>query len=910
MEKITSKKGMQKIIIAIVIVLSFNFIVPNYSQADWGGVLFNPISDFLSAIGDAVLAALQYFMYDGNVSLKGQSVFSTTIPNTVFYASKYGVAPPDGSEVDVQINAQTLNEPGWWNTLISWRADVESNIFNFLEDITGWGFFDIMSRGTNMLSVMSEASYGIPIVRYSPEEIFSNKVPALDANFIQPTKWSQQKDENGDPLYPGDMGTEMDKRSVALDLHEVVANWYVALRNLAVVLLLSILLYVGIRMVISSAAQDKAKYKKMFMDWFVALCILFFLHYVMLFVLTMVETLVDSISQNNDSIVIGIYTDDTFTTLAESKTFTASDDSSETMQGEPLLFKTDLTGLCRLLIQSKDLSAKLVYLIMFIALVIYTVMFTWTYVKRAITMAFLTLIAPLIAVTYPIDKLKDGSAQGFNIWLKEFIFNAILQPFHLIIYTIFLGSSMEIAIKNPIYAVLFLAFITPSEKLLRKMFGFDGSSTAGSMSTAASMLGGAALLKSAGGIVNKIRGKGGKERNGNNATGRKNVRTKDNMLTDSNRPSLESAFGARGGNRTSGVNNRAMRGNLSNRQGINSNQQMLSQQTQNRRRTVQQANRRALVNGNTRASARNAALANGATNVANAPRRYRIAKHSGANTPTVRQLAAQNPLPQPLPKSKGRPIRGILRATGHVLGGVGKFAGRAGLTAVGLGTGAVLGVAAGITGDDLEDVVTSGVTGTALGGVAVPALGHAVASGATDLVTNRIPNIASGIRDAYEEGAYDPVELALTRQRREFESDEYNRLVTTQDLKQELGREPTSEELKSAMQVRAEYNNLGITNIKDIRKAEKTEKDIRNDLVREYPQMSEDEINSLARARSAKITEIASGLNNKDARDPKELNKIKQGIKEQLFASGKMSDEESEKQADYIIKLVKKQRKL
>lgn len=47
-------------------------------------------------------------------------------------------------------------------------------------------------------------------------------------------------------------------------------------------------------------------------------------------------------------------------------------------------------------------------------------------------LAFLTIIAPLMAMTYPLDKLQDGSAQGFNTWLKEYIFNLLIQPVHLI----------------------------------------------------------------------------------------------------------------------------------------------------------------------------------------------------------------------------------------------------------------------------------------------------------------------------------------------------------------------------------------------------------------------------------------------------------------------------------------------
>ena len=54
-----------------------------------------------------------------------------------------------------------------------------------------------------------------------------------------------------------------------------------------------ILVYIGIRIIISSSAGDKAKYKQFFVDWVVALCLIFFLHYIMAFTMTMSETVTD-----------------------------------------------------------------------------------------------------------------------------------------------------------------------------------------------------------------------------------------------------------------------------------------------------------------------------------------------------------------------------------------------------------------------------------------------------------------------------------------------------------------------------------------------------------------------------------------------------------------------------------------
>ena len=47
------------------------------------------------------------------------------------------------------------------------------------------------------------------------------------------------------------------------------------------------------------------------------------------------------------------------------------------------------------------------FTMLYIMLVVMTVMFLFRYLKRVIYVAFLTMIAPLVALTYPLDKIKD-----------------------------------------------------------------------------------------------------------------------------------------------------------------------------------------------------------------------------------------------------------------------------------------------------------------------------------------------------------------------------------------------------------------------------------------------------------------------------------------------------------------------
>src|SRR5699024_4284810 len=99
------------------------------------------------------------------------------------------------------------------------------------------------------------------------------------------------------------------------------------------------------------------------------------------------------------------------------------------------------------------------YTVIYFVFIIYTVTFLFQYLKRVVYMAFLTMIAPVVALTYPIDKMNDGKAQAFDMWLKEYIFNLLLQPFHLLLYTVLIGSAMDFAAENTIYAIVAIGFL-------------------------------------------------------------------------------------------------------------------------------------------------------------------------------------------------------------------------------------------------------------------------------------------------------------------------------------------------------------------------------------------------------------------------------------------------------------------
>ncbi|MBO5179499.1 MAG: hypothetical protein J6B87_04040 [Clostridia bacterium] len=127
-----------------------------------------------------------------------------------------------------------------------------------------------------------------------------------------------------------------------------------------------------------------------------------------------------------------------------------------------------------------DMAATFGYSILYLVLVVETIMFSITYIKRVLQMSFLTMVAPIVAIMYPVDKVGDGKAQAFNTWFKDYLFNILIQPMHLLLYTIFIVAASELSSRNIIYAVAMYGFMIPSEKYFKKILGFEkGGSNAG-----------------------------------------------------------------------------------------------------------------------------------------------------------------------------------------------------------------------------------------------------------------------------------------------------------------------------------------------------------------------------------------------------------------------------------------------
>ena len=103
--------------------------------------------------------------------------------------------------------------------------------------------------------------------------------------------------------------------------------------------------------------------------------------------------------------------------------------------------------------------------------------------------------------------MGDGKAQALNIWLKEFIYSILIQPFHCIMYIALINTAFRLLdsasyspfeslpemlntlefnqLANGVLAILCLKFVSDGEKIVRKIFGFADDNTKTSMGAGA-----------------------------------------------------------------------------------------------------------------------------------------------------------------------------------------------------------------------------------------------------------------------------------------------------------------------------------------------------------------------------------------------------------------------------------------
>ena len=225
-------------------------------------------------------------------------------------------------------------------------------------------------------------------------------------------------------------------------------------------------------MAISTVASDEAKYKKMLGNWAVSMALVFVLHFIIIATLYV-----------NNKLVGVLYE---FSGEVDGWDYAA-------IAAEGLV---PVVGIGEAITFALMLGMEFNFVLI--------------YIKRVITLAFLIVIAPLITITYSIDKIKDNRSQALDTWLKEYMFTVLIQPFHCIIYIVIIQTALKgmssINIGTDIIYIIMLKFMKDAEEIVRKIFGIRSDSLPGFKASGAMALG---VMSKLGSSAGKGGGKSG-----------------------------------------------------------------------------------------------------------------------------------------------------------------------------------------------------------------------------------------------------------------------------------------------------------------------------------------------------------------------------------------------------------------
>lgn len=247
----------------------------------------------------------------------------------------------------------------------------------------------------------------------------------------------------------GSSAETVNQSQAIISLKENTAAWFYTCRAIAIMLNAILLIYVGIRMALSTIATEEAKYKKMLIDWAGSLVIVFLLPYIMIFIIGLGNII--------ENIMFSI----------RASLIAAGEKPFEEQILQTVYWNFENEGGMRLF----------TYSVFFWFLTFMHIKFFLAYFKRTLTVFFLTIISPFITVTYPIDKMGDGKAQAFDAWFKEYLINVMVQPIHAGIYLVFVFTAGKIAEEAPFMAMIFLITLGRVENIIRNLFDITSSVT-------------------------------------------------------------------------------------------------------------------------------------------------------------------------------------------------------------------------------------------------------------------------------------------------------------------------------------------------------------------------------------------------------------------------------------------------
>ncbi len=285
-----------------------------------------------------------------------------------------------------------------------------------------------------------------------------------------------------------------------------INTWYGIFRDFVLVFYMAILVYFGIKILLSSTSSKKAMYKQTLTAWGMGIAMLIFFPYVMKYAIKLNNAFCKSIKALESEEVEKIESADVKTTLWRAKDLYGTDGFIMMMLGEDIdnineesqkkfaataiaenRFGNNAMMEIRFIAAHKsDFPLVIIYFILIGELLALIIM----YYKRIFMLGFLITIFPIMMALYPFSKIGDIKLNTFGVWFKEFVINVFVQSFHAAIYVVVvsIGINSYFSEGNWLFMILCILFLFEGEKIIRGIFGAKSSiNSIGDMAAAGMM---------------------------------------------------------------------------------------------------------------------------------------------------------------------------------------------------------------------------------------------------------------------------------------------------------------------------------------------------------------------------------------------------------------------------------------
>lgn len=368
-------------------------------------------------------------------------------------------------------------------SLIKWIFDAFKQLFNFFINlifyivrmqVVGWAnLFENLAQhivlglsGDTSSTSMWDGLFGTNATaasgdRVTVESIFFNEIPILDANFFD-TEHAGGRDlkvETEEISEQAVTGQEQaQSANVVVMLRENLRSMYIVVRNLSIALLLFALLFMGIKIAISSSAEKKAKYKSLLLSWVVAMLVVLFIHLFMYAIFQLNATFVDMCKDWGENAA----------NQEVSGLLTHSQHQEELSLYDAIRIKAYVFN------WKEGVPATIIYVYMVYLLI----RFLLIYFKRYLTIYILALSGSFMGVKYAFDKMLGRKTTSLSKWMKDFAFNVLLQTVHAFIYVLFMSVALAVSqesLGGALIALVILNFMLKADSIIIQIFGLNSA---------------------------------------------------------------------------------------------------------------------------------------------------------------------------------------------------------------------------------------------------------------------------------------------------------------------------------------------------------------------------------------------------------------------------------------------------